>query len=133
FFDGSPQGAPKLVAPIRRYRAGPAVADLIKVTQRIERIVAKKLKDGAMQRVGARLRDGRDHTAGGSPIFRGGHGGVDLEFLDPIHSVVGSGRSSRGAVRMIVDIGSMQHEAVGIGAASGNAASRSRPAAERGA
>src|SRR5258705_1370516 len=103
---------------MRPYRAGPAVADLIKVTQRIERIVAKKLKEGAMQRVGARLRDGRDHTAGGSPIFRGGHGGVDLEFLDPLHPEGGFGRSSPGAVGMIVNISSIQHGAVCIGTAS---------------
>src|ERR1700680_3627021 len=46
--DGSADRAPKLVAPERGYRARAAVADLIKVTVRIQDIVAEKLEGGAM-------------------------------------------------------------------------------------
>src|ERR1700680_3072378 len=63
FLDGSPYSAPKLVAPERGYRAGPAVAFLIEVTIRIQDVVAEKLKGGAMQAIGASPRDCRDRPA----------------------------------------------------------------------
>src|SRR5437868_12769694 len=86
-----------------------------------------------MQAIGARPRDCRDHPAGGPPEFRGGHERVDLEFQDSVHPQVGSGRPSRGAVGMIVDAGSIQHEAVSIAPASVDAKSRPLAKVERGA
>src|SRR5256885_9805858 len=61
--DGSPQSAPKLVAPIWGYGAGPAVLDVIKVTRRIQRVVAEKLEASAMQVIGARPRRSEEHTS----------------------------------------------------------------------
>ena len=92
--------------------------DVIKVTRRIQRVVAEKLKGGAMKVIGAGPRDCRDHSTGGPPEFGRGHKGVDLEFLHAVHTEVRSRRTARSAVGMIVDVGTIQQEAVGIGPAS---------------
>ena len=122
-----------MALPIRGRRAGPAVRDLIEVSWRIQVVVAFKQECGAMHAVGARSRDGRDHPARGPSIFRGGHAGVDLELLDPVHPQVGAGRPTGSTVGVIVDIGSIQHEAVRIAAAPADTESRPRAIVERSA
>src|SRR5262245_66463033 len=86
-----------------------------------------------MQVIGARPRDCRDRPAGGPPKFRRGHVGVDFKFLDAVYSEVGSGRPSGGAVGMIVNIGTIQQEAVGVRAASVDVESRPRTKVKRSA
>src|SRR5438093_10970981 len=73
-----------------------------------------------MQLVGPTSGDRRDNRAGRPAVFGAESRCDDLEFLDRIDAQVGSRRPARRGVGRIINICSVEKEAVGIAARAGN-------------